>query len=265
MSDPILLSTEEQSATELPLVAAQPGIWVADQISPYANAYAVSHYIELNGPLNESLLLQAITQGLSEVDTLQLRFEERDGVPVQWHDSELAILPTEYLDLRDSPDAPAAAQAAMQLDMSGDLRIGSGKALYRHMVIRLSDRRWFWYQRYHHILVDGFSFTAIARRIAHIYSRILNDEQPDSTPFTPFSEVVAEYQRYQQSATCQRDAAFWLNKAQQLPAPATLCPQPLAGQTPTTRIHRLSQLCDRQDFAQLVSASQQQFSVADMA
>ena len=27
----------------LPLVAAQPGIWIADQLSPYSNAYAVAH------------------------------------------------------------------------------------------------------------------------------------------------------------------------------------------------------------------------------
>jgi enterobactin synthetase component F len=40
----------------------------------------------------------------------------------------------------------------------------SGNALYRHVLIRLSEQRWFWYQRYHHILVDGFSFTAIARQ-----------------------------------------------------------------------------------------------------
>jgi len=265
LSDPNLLPTERPFATELPLVAAQPGIWVADQISPHANAYAVSHYIELNGPLDQACLLRAIEQGLSEVDTLQFRFEERDGVPMQWHDPELAILPVEYIDLSESPDATAAARALMQLDMSGDLRIGSGNALYRHMLIRLSEQRWFWYQRYHHILVDGFSFTAIARRIAHIYTRTLHNERPDPTPFSAFSEVVEEYQRYAQSPTSQRDAAFWLNKAQQLPTPATLCPQPLAGQTPTTRIHRLSQLCDRQDFTQLVNAGQQQFSVADMA
>jgi enterobactin synthetase component F len=151
LSDPNLLPTERPFATELPLVAAQPGIWVADQISPHANAYAVSHYIELNGPLDQACLLRAIEQGLSEVDTLQFRFEERDGVPMQWHDPELAILPVEYIDLRESPDAAAAARALMQLDMSGDLRIGSGNALYRHMLIRLSEQRWFWYQRYHHI------------------------------------------------------------------------------------------------------------------
>jgi enterobactin synthetase component F len=103
LSDRNLLPTERPFATELPLVAAQPGIWVADQISPHANAYAVSHYIELNGPLDQACLLRAIEQGLSEVDTLQFRFEERDGVPMQWHDPELAILPVEYIDLRESP------------------------------------------------------------------------------------------------------------------------------------------------------------------
>ena len=108
LSDSTLLSAEQQLATELPLVAAQPGIWVADQISPHANAYAVSHYIELNGALDQDRLMQAIAQGLSEVDTLQFRFEERDGVPVQWLDPQLAILPVELIDLRDSPDAAAA-------------------------------------------------------------------------------------------------------------------------------------------------------------
>ncbi len=38
----------------------------------------------------------------------------------------------------------------------------NGKRLCRHMLMRLADNRWFWYQRYHHMLVDGCSFTAIA-------------------------------------------------------------------------------------------------------
>ena len=40
----------------LPLVAAQPGIWMADQLSPQPNAWSVAHYVELNGDIDESLL-----------------------------------------------------------------------------------------------------------------------------------------------------------------------------------------------------------------
>lgn len=88
------------------------------------------------------------------------------------------------------------------------------------------------YQRYHHLLVDGFSFTAIARRVAAIYTHLCRGDALEPTPFTAFSDVVAEYQAYREAPAWQRDADFWLEKARQLPPPATLCPQPLAGQTP---------------------------------
>ena len=37
VSETSILPTGQQVTVELPLVAAQPGIWVADQISPYGN------------------------------------------------------------------------------------------------------------------------------------------------------------------------------------------------------------------------------------
>ncbi|HGY5803458.1 TPA: condensation domain-containing protein, partial [Serratia marcescens] len=253
-------------AGEWPLVAAQPGIWVADQISPHRNAYAVAHAIELNGPVAVELLLQAILQGLGEVDMLRLRFAERDGVPVQWWDNTLAVHEPELVDLTTSPDPEAAARALMDIDLASDLRAGSGAPLYRHVVMRLADDRWFWYQRYHHLLVDGFSFTAIARRVAAIYTHLCRGDALEPTPFTAFSDVVAEYQAYREAPAWQRDADFWLEKARQLPPPATLCPQPLAGQTPTPRIHRLEQRCDPQAFAELVQCgAQQKLNAADMA
>ncbi|WP_239507761.1 condensation domain-containing protein, partial [Serratia marcescens] len=122
-------------AGEWPLVAAQPGIWVADQISPHRNAYAVAHAIELNGPVAVEPLLQAIIQGLGEVDMLRLRFAERDGVPVQWLDDTLAVHAPELVDLTTSPDPEAAARALMDIDLAGDLRAGSGAPLYRHVVM----------------------------------------------------------------------------------------------------------------------------------
>nr|MBA2816000.1 Enterobactin synthase component F [Candidatus Pantoea persica] len=71
--------------------------------------------------------------------------------------------------------------------------------------MRLGDRHWYWYwywyQRYNHLVVDGFSFTALTRRIDNRYSAAMRDETPEPTPFVPFSNVVEEYQRYQASPT----------------------------------------------------------------
>jgi len=235
----------------MPLVAAQPGIWVADQLSPHDNAYAVAHYIELTGSLDIGRMQQAISQGLSEADTLHMRFDECDGVPVQWIDETLPPVTIEWIDLRTSD--PAAALALMHQDLQQPLRIAQGVPLFRHMLIRVAEDRWFWYQRYHHLIVDAFSFTAIARRIAAIYSALCLQQTPDPSPFVPFRQVVEEYQNYQLSSACQRDQQFWREKAARLPPAASISPQPLAGQAPTTQIFRLSQVCDSQQFAQLLS------------
>ena len=35
----------------LPLVAAQPGIWMAEKLSELPSAWSVAHYVELTGEL----------------------------------------------------------------------------------------------------------------------------------------------------------------------------------------------------------------------
>ena len=35
--------------TRLPLVAAQPGIWMAERLSTLPGAWSVAHYVELRG------------------------------------------------------------------------------------------------------------------------------------------------------------------------------------------------------------------------
>ena len=164
----ITLNPQTEQKT-LPLVAAQPGIWIADQLSPYSNAYAVAHFVELRGALNSALLSRAIIAGMQEADTLNMAFGEQEGEPLQWPEPQ-AFREPEVIDLRDAADPVAAARALMQQDMTGDLRVLSGAPLYHHSLFRLDEDHWYWYQRYHHLVVDGFSFTALTRRIANLYS-----------------------------------------------------------------------------------------------
>ena len=42
--------------TRLPLVAAQPGIWMAERLSTLPGAWSVAHYVELRGALDPTLL-----------------------------------------------------------------------------------------------------------------------------------------------------------------------------------------------------------------
>lgn len=221
-----------------PLVAAQPGIWIADQLNPHPNAYAVAHAVELQGDMDIALLVTAIHQGLSSIDTLSMQITELNGQPVQHLDPARPIASVQCLDLRQKDDPEAEAHATMLADLHSDLRWQTDKPNYVHWLIQTGEHHWFWYQRYHHLLVDGFSFTAITRQIAECYTALVRQQPVASPPLTSFHDVITEYQAYQQSADYAVDRQFWTDYTQTLPPPVTLAPQPLAGQTPSPRVHR---------------------------
>lgn len=239
--------------TRLPLVAAQPGIWMAERLSTLPGAWSVAHYVELRGALDPALLGKAIVAGLQQADTLSLRFEEQEGEVWQWVAAERTFAEPPIIDLRTTPDPHRAATERMQADLAQDLRVDGGNPLVCHQLLRVGDDRWYWYQRYHHLLVDGFSFPAITRQIAAIYRAWQRGESTPESPFTSFAEVVDEYQRYAGSEAWQRDKAFWQAQRQALPAPASLSAAPLGGRAAGSDIWRMKLEMNADAFRRLAS------------
>jgi hypothetical protein len=187
---------------------------MAERLSTLPGAWSVAHYVELRGNLDPALLGRAIVTGLAQADTLSMRFCEDNGEAWQWVDEHRAFAEPDYCDLREARDPHDAALALMQADLGQNLRVDGGNPLVCHQLLRVADDCWYWYQRYHHLLVDGFSFPAITRQIAAIYRAWQRGEATPASPFTPFAEVVEEYQRYYGSEAWQRDKAFWMRTAQ---------------------------------------------------
>ena len=250
--------------TRLPLVAAQPGIWMAERLSTLPGAWSVAHYVELPGALDPALLGKAIVAGLQQADTLSLRFEEEEGEVWQWVAADRTFGEPSIIDLRTAPDPHRAATERMQADLAQDLRVDGGNPLVCHQLLRVGDDRWYWYQRYHHLLVDGFSFPAITRQIAAIYRAWQRGEATPESPFTPFAEVVDEYQRYAGSEAWQRDKAFWQAQRQALPAPASLSAAPLGGRAAGSDIWRMKLEMNADAFRRLAGHAPQ-YQPADLA
>lgn len=257
LTPPIMRHKELTMTTRLPLVAAQPGIWMAERLSTLPGAWSVAHYVELRGALDPTLLGKAIVAGLQQADTLSLRFEEEEGEVWQWVAADRTFAEPSIIDLRTAPDPHRAATERMQADLAQDLRVDGGNPLVCHQLLRVGDDRWYWYQRYHHLLVDGFSFPAITRQIAAIYRAWQRGEATPESPFTPFAEVVDEYQRYAGSEAWQRDKAFWQAQRQALPAPASLSAAPLGGRAAGSDIWRMKLEMNADAFRRLASHAPQ--------
>lgn len=214
----------------LPLLATQEGIWLADQVADDKSAYVISHCIELPAGINLSLLQLAIRRGLAEADTVIADYCVTATGAGQLINSAnpAAIAALEYFDWYELADGKTHAWEWMWADARAQLPLGTGTPLYRQGIFRVRDEAqgsgetWLWYQRYHHIMLDGFSFTALTRRIAAIYSALVAGEAPAASPFVGVDLVVAEQQAYRQSARWDKDKNFWLDYQQALPAATSL-------------------------------------------
>lgn len=142
---------------------------MAERLSTLPGAWSVAHYVELRGNLDPALLSKAIVAGLKQADTLSMRFCEDNGEAWQWVDDAREFAEPQSVDLRQQADPHMSALTLMQSDLGQNLRVDSGNPLVCHQLMRVGDDCWYWYQRYHHLLVDGFSFPAITRQIAAIY------------------------------------------------------------------------------------------------
>ncbi|MEX7299079.1 condensation domain-containing protein [Klebsiella pneumoniae] len=194
---------------------------------------------------------------LQQADTLSLRFEEEEGEVWQWLAADRTFGEPSIIDLRTAPDPHRAATERMQADLAQDLRVDGGNPLVCHQLLRVGDDRWYWYQRYHHLLVDGFSFPAITRQIAAIYRAwqrgklLLSRLSPPSPRWWTSTCATPNGEAW------QRDKAFWQAQRQALLAPASLSAAPLGGRAAGSDIWRMKLEMNADGFRRLASHAPQ--------
>ncbi|MCV6590278.1 MAG: amino acid adenylation domain-containing protein [Marinobacterium sp.] len=216
------------SVRTLPLLPGQQGIWLADQLCDSKDVYTIAHCVELPDTLDTGLLRQAIRQGITEADTVTARYSasEQGGVQ-QLQRLTLGQIPQPRChDWRQRDDGMALAWQQMWQDCQAALDLSNAEPGYLHQLYRVhngeGEARLLWYQRYHHIMLDGFSFAALTRRIAAIYNALATDSSTGDTPFISVEAVLDEQQQWAQSSSGEKAAAFWQQYASTLPAPSSL-------------------------------------------
>ncbi|WP_137154171.1 non-ribosomal peptide synthetase [Rhizobium sp. FKL33] len=232
-----------------PLLSTQLGIWLADQVASRRNRYLIAHGIELQGAVDIGRFSAAIRGGLAEADTVIARYIEDDAGAWQVIPESASaenVAEPEVLDFSDHADPDADMRQLIEADLTASA--AKNVSLCRQILIRLGDvqgqPRWFWYQRYHHVMLDGFSFTTLTRRIAELYTASLDGAIARPSPFGPVSEVLAEYDAYRASDAASRDCDFWQRYCEDLPpvfSPSFRTGRPMAAHDgrPSEYLHRL--------------------------
>ncbi|GAB2887132.1 non-ribosomal peptide synthetase DhbF [Streptomyces deserti] len=197
------------------LMSGQLGIWYAQQLEPHSSVYNIAEYVDIHGDVDVELLVSALRYALGEAETYRLRFRLEGGAPAQYVDDSLD-LPVHVADLSAEEDPRAAAEAWMSADMDrpADLLAGPPAA---HAVFRLGPDHVVWYQRAHHIVLDGTSLSAFAARVAAVYTALAAGREPTDGVLEPVSVLLDADSSYLRSTAYERDQRFWLESLSDLP------------------------------------------------
>ncbi|MEJ8632584.1 amino acid adenylation domain-containing protein [Streptomyces sp. MS2.AVA.5] len=203
--------TAPQPTAGLPLTAAQQGMWFAQAIDPRSPALNTAEYVVLDGDLRPELLVQALRQTAAEAETLSVRIVETPDGPRQFPIDPAASgtgFPLHSADLRTEADAQAAARAWMDHDVARPFDLAAGPP-FRHGLLRVGDRQWLWYQCVHHMVLDGFGYSLLARRLAEVYAALAAGTEPAERTFGRLTDLIEDDVAYRASDRFTADRKHW--------------------------------------------------------
>ncbi|RON52260.1 hypothetical protein BK666_02495 [Pseudomonas frederiksbergensis] len=200
------------------LASVQQGIWLDQMAHPELPYYNIGMVLEIKGRIDVGLLEKAIELIANRHDALRLSFSHEGGVARQ------TVLPAievklNVVDFSEEDTAAGLAMAYVREAFRKPFDKLTGK-LWEARLVRCGPERFYWLNRYHHLVTDGASVSLIGHAVSDAYNGLLNgdDNPPEGHSYISF---LAEDRSYIESTRFERDRAFWHEKFAQLP-PALL-------------------------------------------
>ncbi|WP_019201788.1 non-ribosomal peptide synthetase [Tsukamurella sp. 1534] len=208
------------------LTGAQYGMWLSQQMSPDV-AYTVAQYVDFHGDLDLDQMRAATRAASDEFVSPYIRIDvDESGAPVQRVDRSIdgaaSIVELDFGDASEE-ERVAAAVEWMRAEYTRPLDLATDDLIINSL-IRIGEKRWFWYARAHHVVIDGYGASTLQRRVAELYTAyVTGAEVPPlrPTPLGPDGFVAAE-RKYLDSPRSEGDGEYWAGVVATLPEAAGL-------------------------------------------
>lgn len=205
--------------TALPLTEAQTGLWYFQKLDSANPILNTGQFVELEGALDIAAFEAAVMKMIDEAECLALTFEDTASGPLQQMNCAAKAV-YNYVDLCSNADAEAIARADMQADTDTPADLANGPlAMFR--LYRIADARYFWYERIHHLAIDGYGMVLLTNRVGELYSEAVSGKPPRAA-LAPYSRAVEEDVSYRHSPERDADSAFWRSYMDGVGDPASL-------------------------------------------
>ncbi|MBZ4323744.1 condensation domain-containing protein, partial [Streptomyces huiliensis] len=252
----------DRAADSCPLTAPQAGIWFAQQRDTSNPVFTTGQYVRLPAEVDPERFARAVERALGEVWGLAVEVGADGDVPVQRGTGTAPRV--EVVDLSGRPDPEAVALARMRADLE---QPPVGRPLVREVLFRWRDGA-LWFHRCHHMLLDGYGFSLVLRRIEEIHEALRTGGSPGEPAFGGLGAYLDEEAGYRAGDRMPRDRAYWLDALAELPTPVSLSgtpPEPARGAPLKARVDVLPDPAGLARLAESLSATTADLAIAATA
>ncbi|MET8654896.1 amino acid adenylation domain-containing protein [Nocardia aurea] len=212
-------SDDTLPAEAFPLSAAQRGIWFAQHFAG-RTPISIAQYTEFDGPIDLEMLAAASRLAGREFGTGYLRLIDVDGFPYQiidpTLDDDLVVV-----DFRGESDPMAAAQSWMRAEYSAPLDLLRDR-LATMTMLRVGEQHWLWYQRIHHIVLDGFGAMTLLQRVAELYEAMADGREQPPGKAEDLRKIIDADLAYRASDRFRADGQHWREHLAGMAEPVSL-------------------------------------------
>ncbi|HWM03537.1 MAG TPA: amino acid adenylation domain-containing protein [Actinophytocola sp.] len=210
----------ENGVCQIPLSAAQRGIWFAHSLDPTGSVNSIADRIDIHGSVDPEIMRVACERVERDAEALRLRLlDTPDGPRQQVRGAPVAAL--RQVDLVGEPDPAAAADEWIAAETARPVEL-TGPQLCTAALLRLAEDHFVLYRRVHHSVVDGWSLALVHNRTAAVYTALSQGRPVEDAPFLAVSVLRDAETSYRESRAFRRDAAYWLDRLDDRPEPARL-------------------------------------------
>ncbi|MEN8216499.1 MAG: condensation domain-containing protein, partial [Pseudomonadota bacterium] len=204
-----------KSMNNYPLSSTQKEIWFDQILHPKLPLYNLGGYLRIDGCIEPIIFEKALNQVIKENDALRIILHEGENLPTQTF-AQNVRLKLDFYDFSAQENAHQSALSWMQREFAKPFQVYDN-SLFQFALFKIATNRYYSFQKYHHLIVDGWAISLIVQRIAAAYNALATGQSGSEQKHSSYKDFLQNDQAYLDSEKLTKAKHYWLSKYREIP------------------------------------------------
>jgi len=206
----------EPAYTEYPLASYQKDIWLEQCLYSGKPIYNLGGFMAITGQIDKVVLNRSIAILIKRNDSLRMNVVDKKGEPYLRVLSEIAY-EVPFYDFSNEENPDETCLAWMKEEFSEPLNFEGN--LFQFALLKSDDTTYFWFMKFHHIMIDGFGLAMVYKQVIKSYNQLMAGVIENESITYSYTDFIADNQKYLHSQVFSNDKEFWKEKYTTIPEP----------------------------------------------